>query len=268
MHGVAEKDVGRVYLVGAGPGDPELLTLKAVRLMKQADVIVHDRLVSTEILALCPPATPRVFVGKETGCHHCTQDRINDILTDLAYEHGHVLRLKGGDPFVFGRGGEEAAHLAAHGIPVEVVPGITSGAACAAAAGVPLTHRGLARSVRFVTGHAKGNEALDLDWDGLADPWTTLVVYMGLATLPRLSAALIAHGLPAATPVLAVENGTTPRERRLLSTLGQAVGDLRRERFQAPTLLIVGAVAAMAEARPVTQWHEEAVARAAVAAHA
>lgn len=259
---------GRVYLVGAGPGDPELLTLKAARLMAQAEVIVYDRLVSTEILALCPPATPRVFVGKETGRHHCSQERINEILKDLAYEHGHVLRLKGGDPFVFGRGGEEAAYLTSHGIPVEVVPGITSGAACAAAAGVPLTHRGIARSVRFVTGHARADEPLELDWAGLADPETTLVVYMGLATLPRISAALIAHGLPAATPVLAVENGTTPRERRLLTTLGQAVTAIRDHAFQPPTLLIIGAVAAMADDLPVTALIEEAAPAQAVALHA
>jgi len=268
MSGVVTTDVGRVYLVGAGPGDPDLLTLKAARLIAEADIIVHDRLVSADVLALAPAAVPRVFVGKETGCHHCSQDRINEILVDLAQAHGRVVRLKGGDPFIFGRGGEEAAHLARHGIPVEVVPGITSAAACAAAAGVPLTHRGVARSVRFVTGHARADEPLDLDWAGLADGETTLVVYMGLATLPRLSAALIAHGLPAATPVLAVENGTTARERRLLTSLGHAVADLRAHAFQPPTLLVIGVVAAMAVDVPVDTLHREAAPARAVAVHA
>jgi uroporphyrin-III C-methyltransferase len=261
--------VGRVYLVGAGPGDPELLTLKAARLLAEADVIVHDRLVSGEILALAPAATPRLFVGKESGHHPIPQDHINARLRDLATTYGRVLRLKGGDPFIFGRGGEEAAYLAAHGIPVEVVPGITSAAACACAAGVPLTHRGLARSVRFITGHAGDDAPLDLDWAGLAHPETTLVVYMGLATLPRLRAALIAHGLSPATPVLAVENGTTPRERRCATTLGQAVADLRARDFRPPTLLIIGAVAALAEGLPcATPRQEEAARHPAVALHA
>ncbi|MFA7428701.1 MAG: uroporphyrinogen-III C-methyltransferase [Rhodospirillaceae bacterium] len=258
---------GCVYLVGAGPGDPDLLTLKAARLLTQADVIVYDRLVSDEIMALAPLGTPRVFVGKETGCHHVTQDRINEILCELGTSHRHVLRLKGGDPFVFGRGGEEAEYLRAHGVPVEVVPGITSAAACAAAAGVPLTHRGMARSVRFVTGHVRAGEPLDLDWAGLADADTTLVVYMGLATLPQTSAALMAHGLSPATPVLAVENGTTPRERRLSTTLSHAVEDLAEARFQAPTLLVIGRVAALALGTDLPIFHREAAHRLAVAAH-
>lgn len=259
--------VGRVYLVGAGPGDPDLLTLRAARLLSQADVIVYDRLVSEEIMALAPPGTPRVFVGKETGCHHFTQDRINEILRELGTSHRRVLRLKGGDPFVFGRGGEEAEYLRAHGVAVEVVPGITSAAACAAAAGVPLTHRGLARSVRFITGHARTGEALDLDWAGLADADTTLVVYMGLATLPQTSAALMAHGLSPATPVLAVENGTTPRERRLVTTLSRAAVEVAEAGFQAPTLLVIGRVAALAQDAVLPIFHGEAACRLAVAAH-
>jgi len=259
--------VGRVYLVGAGPGDPDLLTLRAARLLTQADVIVYDRLVSDEIMALAPPGTPRVFVGKETGCHPVTQDRINEILRELGTSHRHVLRLKGGDPFVFGRGGEEAEYLRAHGVTVEVVPGITSAAACAAAAGVPLTHRGLARSVRFITGHARTGEALDLDWAGLADADTTLVVYMGLATLPQTSAALMAHGLSPATPVLAVENGTTPRERRLITTLSRAAAEVAEAAFQAPTLLVIGRVAALAQDAALPMIHAEAACRLAVAAH-
>jgi len=238
---------GRVFLIGAGPGDPELLTVKALRLLQTADVVVYDRLVSPEILAMAPDAAARVYVGKQTGHHHCTQDRINDILFHLARQHRRVVRLKGGDPFIFGRGGEEALHLKDRGIEVEVVPGITSAAACAAAAQVPLTHRGLATGVRFVTGHARSDGPLDLDWAGLADPDTTLVIYMGLGTLADISARLIAHGLPGDTPVLAVENGTTPRERRLATTIAKATTDLDAAGFRPPTMLVVGRVAALAE---------------------
>ncbi|MBF0332148.1 MAG: uroporphyrinogen-III C-methyltransferase [Alphaproteobacteria bacterium] len=239
---------GCVHLVGAGPGDPELLTVKAVRLLTQAEVVVYDRLVSDAVLDLVPAGTGRVFVGKESGRHHCSQDQINAILLELSSRHRVVVRLKGGDPFVFGRGGEEAAFLERHGVTVSVVPGVTSAAACAAAAGVPLTLRGLATGVRFVTGHVRNDEPLELDWAGLADPDTTLVIYMGLSSLPRIASKLIAHGLPPALPVLAVENGTTPSERRLLSSLGRVHADLTRAAFQAPTLLIIGRVAALANA--------------------
>ncbi|EKV27615.1 Uroporphyrinogen-III methyltransferase [Caenispirillum salinarum AK4] len=242
------RKLGTVHLVGAGPGDPDLLTLKAARLIETADAVAYDRLVSDAVMEMVPAGAEQVFVGKESGCHHCSQDRINTILLELARRHGTVVRLKGGDPFVFGRGGEEAEFLARHGVEVRVTPGITSAAACGAIAGVPLTHRGLATGVRFVTGHAKGDAPLDLNWKSLADPDTTLVVYMGLATLPRLSAHLIGHGLPSDTPVLAVQNGTTPRERRLLTTLGEAAVSLALARFRPPTLLIIGRVAALADA--------------------
>lgn len=241
------RKLGCVHLVGAGPGDPELLTLKAARLIEQADAVAYDRLVSDAVMALVPAHAEQVFVGKESGCHHCTQDRINDILLGLARRHATVVRLKGGDPFVFGRGGEEAEHLARHGVEVRVVPGITSAAACGAVCGVPLTHRGLATGVRFVTGHAKGDAPLALNWASLADPDTTLVVYMGLATLPQTSAELIRHGLPAQTPVLAVQNATTPQERRLVTTLAMAPRVLAEAGFKPPTLLVIGRVAALAE---------------------
>ncbi len=263
--------LGSVHLVGAGPGDPDLLTLKAARLIASAEAVAYDRLVSDAVMALVPPTATQVFVGKESGCHHCTQDRINDILLGLARRHRTVVRLKGGDPFVFGRGGEEAEHLTAHGVPVHVVPGITSAAACGAACGVPLTHRGLATGVRFVTGHAKGDAPLDLNWASLADPDTTLVVYMGLATLPQISRQLIAHGLPAETPVLAVQNGTTAQERRLLTHLEAAPEALVQAAFRPPTLLVIGRVAALAEVPAVEQvvaapsWPHRPMA---VAAHA
>lgn len=220
------RKLGRVHLVGAGPGDPDLLTVKAARLLSEADAVAYDRLVSDAVMELVPARAERVFVGKESGCHHCTQDRINTILLELARRHRTVVRLKGGDPFVFGRGGEEAEFLGRHGVDVLVTPGITSAAACGAVTGVSLTHRGLATGVRFVTGHAKANTPLNLNWASLADPDTTLVIYMGLATLPQTSRQLIAHGLPGETPVLAVQNGTTPRERRLLTTLAEAPGAL------------------------------------------
>ncbi|MCA1940919.1 MAG: uroporphyrinogen-III C-methyltransferase [Caenispirillum bisanense] len=245
------RKLGCVHLVGAGPGDPDLLTVKAARLLAEAEAVAYDRLVSPAVMALVPAAAERVFVGKESGCHHCTQDGINDILLGLARRYGTVVRLKGGDPFVFGRGGEEAEYLTRHGVEVRVVPGITSAAACGAACGVPLTHRGLATGVRFVTGHAKGDAPLDLNWASLADPETTLVVYMGLATLPQISERLIAHGLPADTPLLAVQNGTTPQERRLLTTLRDGPYDLVVAAFKAPTLLVIGRVAALADVAAV-----------------
>lgn len=264
------RKLGCVHLVGAGPGDPELLTVKAARLIESADAVAFDRLVSEAVMAQVPADAECVFVGKESGCHHCTQDRINDILLGLARRHGTVVRLKGGDPFVFGRGGEEAEFLTRHGVEVRVVPGITSAAACGAVCGVPLTHRGLATGVRFVTGHAKGDAPLSLNWASLADPETTLVVYMGLATLPQTSAELIAHGLPAETPVLAVQNGTTPRERRLLTTLAEAPAAVVEAAFRPPTLLVIGRVAALAEPlpEPVVTPAAAAVIRPVAVAHA
>ena len=186
----------RVYLVGAGPGDPDLLTVKALRLLRLADVVVFDRLVSDAILDLVPPGTARVFAGKQAGYHHMRQDDINDLLLRLARAGRTVVRLKGGDPFIFGRGSEEAEHLARHNIAFEVVPGITAAAGCSAYAGIPLTHRGLADSVRFVTGHGQDEAGPERDWAALADPDTTLVIYMGLRRLPVIVAGLLAGGLP------------------------------------------------------------------------
>ncbi len=236
-----------VALVGAGPGDPELLTVKALRLIQQADVVVYDRLVSDEILALIPSGATRIFAGKAARHHHMKQGDINDTLVNLARTSRRVVRLKGGDPFIFGRGSEEALHLAEHGICFEIVPGITASAGCTAYAGIPLTHRGLATGARIITGHLREAGDLDLDWAGLADPQTTLVVYMGLTNAATISAQLIAHGLAADTPAAAVQSGTTPRQRAAATTLADLPAMLERENFQAPAVLVIGPVVALAE---------------------
>lgn len=231
-----------VYLVGAGPGDPELLTIKAERALKRADAVVYDRLVGERILDLVPRGATRIYVGKASKAHHLCQDEINELLLRLARPGRVVVRLKGGDPFIFGRGSEEAAHLARHGIPFAVVPGITAAAGCAAAAGIPLTHRGLATSVRFVTGHCRAGSGLDLNWESLADPDTTLVIYMGLANLAEIGRRLIAAGLPADTPAAAIANGTMQAQsvcRAPLAELPTAVAEVG---LAAPVLIVVGRV--------------------------
>ncbi len=237
---------GKVWLVGAGPGDPDLLTCKARRLIEGAKVVVFDRLVGDAIMALVPVGCRLVDVGKSTGRHPLPQERINALLADLAAKGDDVVRLKGGDPFVFGRGGEEALHLARAGIDFEVVPGITAASGCAAAAGIPLTHRGLAESVRLVTGHFQDNRDLDLDWNSLADPRCTLVVYMGVASAERLAGGLRGAGLPGETPVAIIERGTTPRQRTLITTLDLLVADIARWQPQPPSLLMIGQVVTLA----------------------
>ena len=236
---------GRVYLVGAGPGDPDLLTLKAARLIAKAEVIVYDRLVSKEVMALVNPEAVRIAVGKESKRHPIPQNVINDILVKQAKAGRMTVRLKGGDPFVFGRGSEEALALRAAGFRCEVVPGITAAQGCSASVGVPLTHRGIATGVRLVTGHCKQDQPLDLDWCGLADPSTTLVVYMGVANIAEISARLIGAGLTAATPILAINNGTTPSERRIVSTLEAIARDAAAAEFRGPVLFIVGNVVSL-----------------------
>ncbi|MES9966588.1 MAG: uroporphyrinogen-III C-methyltransferase [Sedimenticola sp.] len=239
------KENAKVFIVGAGPGDPDLLTLKAYRLLSGVDVVVYDRLVSKEILDLIPKHTDRLSVGKESG-HHCVpQDQINTLLVELASSNKRVLRLKGGDPFVFGRGSEEAIHLARAGIPFEIVPGITAAAACTAYSGIPLTHRAMSRSVRFLTGHLKNDGALDLNWEKIADPESTLVIYMGLSTLEEISEKLTAAGLPANTPAAAIENGTTPQHRCVISSLSTLAEDVRQNEMQAPVLLVIGEVVSL-----------------------
>ncbi|HMR32089.1 MAG TPA: uroporphyrinogen-III C-methyltransferase [Geminicoccaceae bacterium] len=231
-----------VYLVGAGPGDADLLTLRAARLLQIADIVVHDRLVGDGVLKLCNDKARRIDVGKAVGRHVRSQDEINDLLVASAAPDRVVVRLKGGDPFVFGRGGEEAIHLLRHGIRVEVVPGVTAALGCAAAAGIPLTHRGLARSVRFVTGHCRADEPLDLDWAGLADTETTLVVYMGHGQIATIAEKLVAHGLGPATPVAAITDGCDRSQRIVRTTLAQVAAASAPARPGSPTLFIIGAV--------------------------
>jgi uroporphyrin-III C-methyltransferase len=240
-------------LVGAGPGDPDLLTVKALRLLNSVDVIVYDRLVAKPILELIPEATEKIFAGKRASNHYMPQEDINNLLVDLARVGKKVMRLKGGDPFVFGRGGEEALHLVRHGIPFEVVPGITSSAGCAAYAGIPLTHRGLAQGVRFVTGHSKSDEPLDLDWRSLADPVTTLVVYMGMANVQEISDNLIANGLDQATPVAVINMGTRPSQRTFITTLSKLPAVVN-----GATLFVIGRVVTLADE---LSWFAEAVNR-------
>jgi uroporphyrin-III C-methyltransferase len=244
----APRRAGRVRLIGAGPGDPELLTVKALRMLREAEVVVHDRLVSREVLDLAPKGARRIDVGKAPRHHTLPQDGINALLVGLAREGWTVARLKGGDPFVFGRGSEEALALRAAGIAVEVAPGITAAQGCAAAAGVPLTHRGLATGVRYVTGHCRADLPLTLDWRGLADPETTLVVYMGAATIAQIAGELQAAGLSGATPVLAIANGTTPRERRLPTRLDAVAAATAAAAFDGPVLFLIGRVAGLYDA--------------------
>ncbi|MBK8907064.1 MAG: uroporphyrinogen-III C-methyltransferase [Rhodospirillales bacterium] len=235
-----------VHLVGAGPGDPELLTLKARRLLDEADVVVYDRLVSDDIMALIPKGTARISVGKQPNAHPVPQEEINALLVRLARSGRKVVRLKGGDPFLFGRGSEEAQHLLDNGVAYDVVPGVTSASACATAAGFPLTHRGLATGVRFMTGHCRGDSDLDLDWRGLADPDTTLVIYMGMAKMPHIAVRLISHGLPETTPAAAISNGSRRSQRTVFATLGDIADVAAAARLDSPVLFVVGRVVELA----------------------
>lgn len=232
---------GEVYLVGGGPGDPDLLTFRALRLMQQADIVVYDRLVSKEVLALVRRDAEQVYVGKERDNHAVPQEGINELLVRLAREGKRVLRLKGGDPFIFGRGGEEIETLAAEGIPFQVVPGITAAAGCASYAGIPLTHRDYSQSVVFATGHLKDG-TVNLNWKALAQPNQTIVFYMGLHGVPDICKGLTGNGLPGSTPVALIQQGTTVNQKVFISSLREMPALIQRESIQAPTLIIVGEV--------------------------
>lgn len=234
---------GTVSLVGAGPGDPELLTLKAYQRLMSADIVLHDRLVSTEILDMLPPTTRLYYVGKARAHHSLAQDDINQALLEWALAGHRVVRLKGGDPFIFGRGGEELEALVSQGIEVEVIPGITAASGCATYAGIPLTHRDHAQSLRLVTGHLQDDHPPD--WTSLARPGQTLVFYMGLANLPEMAKALIAHGMKEDMPVALISQGTTASQGVFTGTLGRLPAAYREGLVVSPTLIIVGSVVSL-----------------------
>jgi uroporphyrin-III C-methyltransferase/precorrin-2 dehydrogenase/sirohydrochlorin ferrochelatase len=237
---------GEVYLVGTGPGDPDLLTFRALRLMQRADVVLYDRLIGPRILNLVRRDAERIYAGKAPDNHALSQEDITASLVRLALEGKRVLRLKGGDPFIFGRGGEEIEELARHGIPFQVVPGITAAAGCAAYAGIPLTHRDHAQSCVFVTGHGKDGH-VDLNWEALIQPRQTVAVYMGLATLPSLMAEFIAHGADPALPAAVIDNGTRQRQRVVTGTLSDVAARTAEAGLKGPAMIIIGTVVSLAD---------------------
>ena len=246
LGGARRRATGAVWLVGAGPGDPELLTLKALKALQVAEVVVHDGLVTDEILDLAPVSARRISVAKRKSRHSYAQDEINRMLVAFAQEGLNVVRLKGGDPFIFGRGGEELEACREAGVECHVVPGVTAALAASANAGAPLTHRGSAQAVTFVTGHAAAGAEPDLDWESLAKANQTVVIYMGVSTAAGVAARLIGAGRVGSTPALVVENASRPHERRILTTLADL--PVAAEQVAGPALLIVGE--AMALARP------------------
>jgi uroporphyrin-III C-methyltransferase len=235
---------GKVHLVGAGPGDPDLLTVRAARLLAGCDVLVYDNLVSDAVLATVNPQARRIYVGKEAGNHSLPQDQINSLLVELAREGLEVVRLKGGDPYIFGRGGEEAEELIDAGIECEVVPGITAASGISACTGMPLTHRDHARSVVFATGHLKDG-TVNLDWTALARPHQTVVIYMGIGALGIICTQLIGHGLASDTPAAVIRKGTTREQVTLISTLAELPAAVKSARIKSPALIMVGTVVSL-----------------------
>ncbi len=248
-------NVGEVYLIGAGPGDPDLLTFKALRLMQQADVVVYDRLVSAQVLELVRRDAEKIYVGKQRSHHSLAQESINELLAKLAKAGKRVARLKGGDPFIFGRGGEEIETLMAQGIHFQVVPGITAASGCAAYAGIPLTHRDHAQSCTFVTGHLKDG-SINLNWQQLAAPNQTIVIYMGLIGLDKICRALIAHGCAANLPIAIIQQGTTAAQRVITGTLATLPEKVTDQAIVSPALIIIGTVV---ELRPRLNWFQQPV---------
>lgn len=254
----SSRGTGTVYLVGAGPGDPELLTLRAARLLNDAEVVVYDNLVSPEVMAHVAPGALRIYAGKQRANHTMPQQDINALLVELAGKHRVVVRLKGGDPFIFGRGGEEIEALASQGVAFEVVPGITAACGVSCYAGIPLTHRDHAQSVMFVTGHLKDGSS-DLDWQALARTGQTVVIYMGLGAIDEICRQLIAHGMAPDTPIALVERGTTVRQKALTATLATMPQRAAAETINAPTLTIVGSVVRL---REQLAWYHPEIAAA------
>ena len=239
-------EAGKVWLIGAGPGDPDLLTVKAARLIAQADALVYDHLVGEGIMDLARSDARLIYAGKEASKHTLPQGSINQLLVDLAREGLSVVRLKGGDPFIFGRGGEELETLVASDIPFEVIPGVTAAAGCAAYSGFPLTHRDHAQALTFVTGHLKDG-SVNLDWPALARPCHTIVFYMGIGAAAEICRQMISHGLPPTTPAAVVRNGTLPDQQTLLATLGTLPERINECEIKPSALIIVGSVVSLHE---------------------
>jgi uroporphyrin-III C-methyltransferase len=233
---------GEVALVGAGPGDPDLLTIRALKFIQQAQITVYDRLVSEEILALLPEGCEKIYVGKKQAKHSVPQDKINELLADQAKLGKKVLRLKGGDPFIFGRGGEEAQYLLENGVSCHVCPGITAASGCTTYAGIPLTHRGIAQGCSFITGHMQNDELLDLPWESLTSSVQTVVFYMGINTLAKITEQLIIHGRSPDTPAALIYKGTQPEQAVYRGTINTLENIVVKHNIKPPTLIVIGEV--------------------------
>jgi len=241
-HGKSQLNAGEVALVGSGPGDAELLTIRAMRFIEQAEIAIYDRLVSDEILALLPKNCERFYVGKEQAKHCVPQDKINQILVDQAKLGKKVLRLKGGDPFIFGRGGEEAEFMLEQGVSCHICPGVTAASGCTTYAGIPLTHRGVAQGCTFITGHMQNNGQLNLPWQSLTSPTQTVVFYMGINTLPKITEQLVKHGRDINTPAALIRKGTQPEQRTYRGTIGNLAELVKKHNITPPTLIVIGDV--------------------------